>query len=72
MKYYQLSRQINQQKTEHIARTGADVVAVGCPACLMHIKDGLAQDGIAVETKHIVELLAESYGLHQQNREVQS
>ena len=38
----------------------------------MHIKDGLAQDGIAVETKHIVELLAESYGLHQQNREVQS
>ena len=72
LKYYQLSRQINQQKTEHIARTGADVVAVGCPACLMHIKDGLAQDGIAVETKHIVESLAESYGLHQQNREVQS
>ncbi len=44
-------------------------MAVGCPACLMHIKDGLAQDGIAVETKHIVELLAESYGLHRTRKE---
>lgn len=67
--YYQLSRQINQQKTAHIAATGADVVAVGCPACLMHIKDGLAQDGIAVETKHVIELVAESYGLHEQRKE---
>lgn len=65
LKYYALSRDINRQKTAHIAATGADVVAVGCPACLMHIKDGLAQDGIAVETRHIIELLAESYGLHQ-------
>ena len=44
------------------------MVAVGCPACLMHIKDGLAQDGIQVETKHVVELLAESYGLHQNRK----
>ena len=70
--YYEISRKINQQKTAHIAETGADVVAVGCPACLMHIKDGLAQDGIAVETRHIVELLAESYGLHKQQKEEQA
>ncbi|MGM9524968.1 MAG: (Fe-S)-binding protein, partial [Peptococcaceae bacterium] len=69
LKYYELSRQINRQKTERIAQSGADVVAVGCPACLMHIKDGLAQDGIAVETKHVIELIAESYGLHQQRKE---
>ena len=69
LKYYELSRQINRQKTAHIAESGAEVVVVGCPACLMHIKDGLAQDGIAVETRHIVELLAESYGLHQSGKE---
>lgn len=68
LKYYELSRDINRQKTAHIADTGADVVAVGCPACLMHIKDGLAQDGIQVETKHVVELLAESYGFHQNRK----
>lgn len=69
LKYYELSRRINRQKTERIAQSGADVVAVGCPACLMHIRDGLAQDGIAVETKHVIELIAESYGLHQQRKE---
>ena len=69
LKYYELSHQINRQKTAHIAESGAEVVAVGCPACLMHIKDGLAQDGIAVETSHIVELLAEGYGLHQKRKE---
>ena len=68
LKYYELSRDINRQKTAHIADTGADVVAVGCPACLMHIKDGLAQDGIQVDTKHVVELLAESYGFHQNRK----
>ena len=46
---------VNEQKTKP-------------PACLMHIKDGLAQDGIQVETKHVVELLAESYGLHQNRK----
>jgi len=69
LSYYALSRKINQQKTAHIAASGADVVAVGCPACLMHIRDGLAQDGISVEVKHIVELLAERYGLHEQEKE---
>lgn len=69
LKYYELSRQINQKKTGYIAESGADVVAVGCPACLMHIQDGLEQDGKQVEVKHIVELLAESYGLHEQQKE---
>lgn len=72
LKYYELSRQINRMKTQHIAETGADIVAVGCPACLMHIRDGLEQDGIAVETKHIVELLAESYGFHNDSKEGQA
>ena len=72
LKYYELSRQINQKKTGYIAESGADVVAVGCPACLMHIQDGLEQDGIQVEVKHIVELLAESYGLHEQQKEERS
>lgn len=69
LKYYELSREINRQKVARIAASGADVVAVGCPACLMHIKDGLAQDNVQVETKHVVELLAESYGLHQERKE---
>ena len=68
LKYYELSRDINRMKTARIADSGADVAAVGCPACLMHIKDGLAQDGIEVEVKHVVELLAESYGLHQNRK----
>lgn len=68
LKYYGLSREINRRKTAGIAATGADVVAMGCPACIMHIRDGLAQDGIQVEVRHVVELLAESFGLRKEVR----
>ncbi len=68
LKYYELSREINKQKTAHIADTGADVVAMGCPLCRMHVKDGLSQDGIDIDTRHVIELIAESYGLHENNR----
>lgn len=63
LKYYQISRTINQRKNQHIRQTDATVVLTGCPACMMHLNDGLAQDGIAAEAVHVVALLAESYGL---------
>lgn len=64
--YYELSRNINHKKTTSIANTEAEVCVVGCPACLMHIRDGLSQDNIPVDTRHIVELLALRYGFHGQ------
>lgn len=65
LKYYDLSRRINQEKTQQITETGAEIVVVGCPACKMHLQDGLAQDGVNAEAWHIAEVLAESYGLHE-------
>jgi glycolate oxidase iron-sulfur subunit len=48
-------------KLEAIAVSGADVIATGNPGCMMQIGAGLLCSGSRVETRHPVELLAESY-----------
>jgi glycolate oxidase iron-sulfur subunit len=62
LSHYELSRQINDHKVDDIAASGADMVATGCPMCLMHIADGLNQRGVGCETLHTAELLARAYG----------
>jgi len=59
--HYDLSTSINDEKIENIKETGADVLATGCPACMMHLNDGLARNNLDnIKVKHTVELLAES------------
>ncbi|MGA0920162.1 MAG: heterodisulfide reductase-related iron-sulfur binding cluster [Gemmatimonadaceae bacterium] len=48
-------------KLDHIAASGAQVVATGNPGCLMQIGGGLVLAGRAVTARHPVELLDEAY-----------
>jgi glycolate dehydrogenase iron-sulfur subunit len=48
-------------KIATIRRTGAEVVAVANPGCLLHIGRGLRSAGLRTRTAHPVELLAEAY-----------
>ena len=50
-----------QRKLDHIAATGATVVATGNPGCLLQIQNGLAARGAKIEVVHPVTLLARAY-----------
>jgi Fe-S oxidoreductase len=53
---------INAERTRQALETGAETVAVGCPFCMVMLRDGLADAGAAdtVSARDISELLAEA------------
>ena len=58
--HYESSMTINEAKSRAIIDTAAQVVATGCPGCMMQLSDGLKQHGSAVEVLHTLQLLARS------------
>ncbi|HEU0265022.1 MAG TPA: (Fe-S)-binding protein, partial [Geobacterales bacterium] len=56
--HYDTSLKINEAKSEAISQTGAEVVATGCPGCMMQLSDGLLQKGVPVRVAHTLEILA--------------
>jgi glycolate oxidase iron-sulfur subunit len=46
------------RKLDRIADTGAAIVATGNPGCLLQLRQGIAERGLAVRALHPVELLA--------------
>ncbi|MEP6617911.1 MAG: heterodisulfide reductase-related iron-sulfur binding cluster [bacterium] len=55
------SNRVLAPKLEHIAQSGASLVATGNPGCLMQIGAGLLQAGSVVRVVHPVDLLDASY-----------
>ena len=55
-----MSAKIGQQKRDNIKNSGAQVVATGCPACMMQISDMLSRNGDRIRVKHPIEIYAES------------
>lgn len=60
LQHYDLSASIGKRKRENIVNTGCDVVATGCPACMLQISDMLSQAGDRVRVRHVIEVYAES------------
>jgi len=58
--HYDLSMKILDKKIAGLAATGADTVATCCPTCIMQLSFGLKKNGIAGQTQHPVQLLAEA------------
>ena len=56
--HYGSSMTINEAKSRSIIATRAQVVATGCPGCMMQLSDGLKQHGSRVEVLHTLQLLA--------------
>jgi len=56
--HYDVSRAIAVDKARNILATGADIVATGCPACVMQIADGLAHIGRNIPVVHTIELIS--------------
>lgn len=59
LKLPEISAPILQRKLKNIKDTGAAVVAMDCPGCVMQIRGGMDQDGADVKVMHTAELLAE-------------
>ena len=57
----EMADKLLQRKLDHIAATGATLVATGNPGCLLQIQNGLAARGTKVEVVHPVTLLAQAY-----------
>jgi glycolate oxidase iron-sulfur subunit len=54
----EIAGQLLTRKLDRIAATGAEVVATGNPGCLLQLRRGLVDRGLAVRAHHPVELLA--------------
>lgn len=59
LQYYDLSTRIGRLKGDAIRATGAEVVATGCPACMLQLADVLSQSASNVVLKHPIEIYAE-------------
>ncbi len=59
--HYETSRKVLDRKIDNIAKTGAGIVATGCPACRMQLSAGLRRRGLPVRVAHPVALLDEAY-----------
>jgi Fe-S oxidoreductase len=59
IKLPEISAPILQRKLKNIKETGAPVVAMDCPGCVMQIRGGFDQEGAEIKVKHTVELLAD-------------
>ncbi len=58
VKHGDLSAAVLDKKIENIRAAGAGTL-VGCDmSCLMHIQGGLRRDGVAVQCRHLAEILA--------------
>ncbi len=46
---------------DHVAETGAEIIATGNPGCMMQIAMGMRERGLPMEVMHPIELLDEAY-----------
>jgi glycolate oxidase iron-sulfur subunit len=59
LQYYKISSEIGKQKRDYIKASGCEVVATGCPACMLQISDVLSRSKDRLTIKHPVEIYAE-------------
>ncbi len=60
----EMAGQLLERKVNHIATTGANIVATGNPGCLLQLVNGCAARGIQLRVVHPITLLAEAYRHH--------
>jgi len=58
--HYDLSMKIGEYKAKAIEKSGAEVVATGCPGCRLQIEDLLAAKGSAAKCTHTIQVLRDA------------
>ncbi len=57
----EMGQQLLERKMNHVAETGAEIIATGNPGCMMQIAMGMRERGLPMEVMHPIELLDEAY-----------
>ena len=60
LQYYEISSEIGRLKRNNIKASGCEVVATGCPACMLQISDVLSRAKDRLAVKHPIEIYAEA------------
>lgn len=60
LRHYDISTEIGMQKRGNIISSGANIVATGCPACMIQLGDMLSKKKNALSVKHVIEIYAET------------
>jgi glycolate oxidase iron-sulfur subunit len=60
LQYYEISSEIGKLKRDNIKASGCEVVATGCPACMLQISDVLSRSKDRLAVKHPIEIYAEA------------
>jgi glycolate oxidase iron-sulfur subunit len=55
------AEQLQERKLDNVAATGAPVVVTANPGCLLQLQAGAARRGLAVQVRHIADVLDEAY-----------
>jgi Fe-S oxidoreductase len=58
-----LGKRINAERTDEAAATGANVLGVACPFCMVMLDDGAKGKGGKLEVRDVSQVVAESVGL---------
>lgn len=58
LSHHRLSRKVLDRKIANLAKTGADIVATSCPACILQLSYGVRRHGLTTKVRHISEILA--------------
>lgn len=59
LKFPEISGTILKRKLENIKKTEVKIVCTDCPGCVLQIRGGVDKEGLLIEVKHSLELLAE-------------
>jgi glycolate oxidase iron-sulfur subunit len=59
-----LAARLLERKMQHVAATGADVVAAANPGCLLQMRAGALVRRLPVAVEHPIDLLAAAHGVH--------
>ena len=59
LKLPEISAPILERKLTNIKSTGAPLVVMDCPGCVLQIRGGMDKDGDAIKVEHTAQRLAE-------------
>lgn len=59
--HYETSTKILERKMDNLQRTGAEIIASGCPGCQMQLKAGIQKRGWKIQVVHPIALLDQAY-----------
>jgi Fe-S oxidoreductase len=62
-----IGKRINTERTDEAASTGADVLGVACPFCMVMLDDGAKAKGGDLEVRDVSQVVAESVGVEERS-----